>query len=59
MFYLRIVDATNACEFLIAIGQEGQGNVTKTNIVWSAEGVMPDICSLLTNRDLVFVLETE
>jgi outer membrane protein assembly factor BamB len=51
--------AINAYELLIAIRPGGQGDVTEMNIVWAAEGVLPDICSPLTNGELVFVLETE
>ncbi len=54
-----LVFAINAYELLIAIRPGGQGDVTETNIVWTAEGVLPDICSPLTNGELVFVLETE
>ena len=53
------VYAINAYECLVAIRPRGQGDVAKTHIAWTAEGVMPDICSPVTNGDLLFVLETE
>ncbi len=54
-----LIFAVKAYELLVAIRPGGQGDVTETNIAWTAEGVMPDICSPVTNGDLVFVLETE
>jgi outer membrane protein assembly factor BamB len=54
-----LVFAINAYELLAAIRPGGQGDVTETNIVWTIEGVMPDICSPLTNGDMIFLLETE
>ena len=53
-----MVYATNTYAFLTAIRPGGQGNVTETNIVWTAEDGLPDICSPLTNGELVFLLET-
>jgi len=53
-----LVFVTNTYAVLAAIRPGGQGNVTKTNIVWTAEDGLPDICSPLTNGELVFVLET-
>ena len=54
-----LVYAINTYELLVAIHPGGRGNVTEANIVWTAEGVMPDICSPVTNGYLLFVLETE
>jgi len=54
-----LVFVIKAYELLVAVSPGGQGNVTETNIAWTAEGVMPDICSPATNGDLLFVLETE
>ena len=53
-----LVFATAAYEVLAAIRPGGQGDVTETNIVWTAEDGLPDICSPLTNGELVFLLET-
>jgi outer membrane protein assembly factor BamB len=54
-----LVYAINAYELLVAIRPGGRGDVTETHIAWTAEGALPDICSPVTNGDLVFVLETE
>ena len=54
-----LVYVINAYECLYAIHPRGQGDVTKAHIAWAAEGVMPDICSPVTNGDLLYVLETE
>ncbi len=53
-----LVFVTNAYELLVAIRPGGQGNVTETHIVWTAEDGLPDICSPLSNGELVFLLET-
>jgi outer membrane protein assembly factor BamB len=52
------VYATNAYAKLVAIRPDGQGDVTQTNIAWSADSGLPDICSPLTNGDLLFLLQT-
>jgi outer membrane protein assembly factor BamB len=44
---------------LVAIRPDGQGNVTKTHIAWSAEESTPDICSPVSNGELIFLLTTE
>jgi outer membrane protein assembly factor BamB len=43
---------------LSAIRPDGQGDVTKTHIVWKAEDGLPDICSPLANDEFVFLLAT-
>jgi outer membrane protein assembly factor BamB len=53
-----LVFVTNTYEILAAIRPGGQGDVTETHIVWTAEDGLPDICSPLTNGELVFLLET-
>ena len=53
-----LVFATNAYAFLAAIRPGGQGNVTETNIAWTAEDGLPDICSPLSNGELVLLVET-
>jgi outer membrane protein assembly factor BamB len=52
------VYAANAYAKLVAIRPDGQGDVTQTNIAWSADSGLPDICSPLTNGDLLFLLQT-
>ena len=49
---------TNTYAVLAAIRPGGSGNVTATNIVWTAEEGLPDITSPLTNGELVFLLDT-
>ena len=51
-----LVYAVQAGAYLAAIRPDGQGDVTETHIVWRAEESLPDICSPLSNDDLVFVL---
>lgn len=53
-----LIFVTNTYEILAAIRPGGQGDVTETHIVWTAEDGLPDICSPLTNGELVFLLET-
>jgi len=52
------VYATNAYSKLVAIRPDGQGDVTQTNIAWSADSGLPDICSPLPAGDLLFLLQT-
>ncbi|MHC4396186.1 MAG: PQQ-binding-like beta-propeller repeat protein [Planctomycetota bacterium] len=44
---------------LVAIKPTGRGDVTKTHIAWEAEDNIPDICSPISNGELVFTLETQ
>jgi len=44
---------------LVAIRADGRGDVTKTHIAWIAEDNIPDICSPVSNGELVFLLTTE
>jgi outer membrane protein assembly factor BamB len=44
---------------MVAIRAGGQGDVTKTHIAWSMEDGGPDICSPLSNGEVVFLLATE
>jgi outer membrane protein assembly factor BamB len=43
---------------LVAIRPGGEGDVTATHVSWSAKGSLPDICSPLSDGELVFVLST-
>ena len=45
-------------EKLLAIRANGQGDVTKSNVVWSTEDNVPDIASPVSNGALVFALTT-
>jgi len=53
-----LVFAANAYALMAAIRPDGRGDATESNIVWTAEDGLPDICSPLTNGELVFLLET-
>jgi len=44
---------------LVAIRPDGQGDVTETHIAWSIEEGAPDICSPVSNGELIFLLATE
>ena len=44
---------------LVAIRPDGRGDVTETHIVWSLEEGAPDICSPVSNGELIFLLTTE
>ncbi len=53
-----LVFAVNDYAYLAAIRPDGAGNVTETHIAWKAEDGLPDICSPLSNGELVFLLAT-
>jgi hypothetical protein len=44
---------------LVAIRPDGRGDVTKTHIAWSIEDSTPDICSPVSNGELIFMLTTD
>ena len=44
---------------MVAIRTGGQGDVTKTHIAWTMEDGGPDICSPLSNGQVVFLMATE
>ena len=44
---------------LVAIKTDGRGDVTKTHIAWVSEEGGPDICSPVSNGELIFLLATE
>jgi len=45
-------------EKLLAIRPDGQGDVTKTHVVWASEDNVPDVTSPLSNGELVFMITT-
>jgi outer membrane protein assembly factor BamB len=51
-----LVFATNEYAYLAAIRPGGEGDVTETHIAWKAEDNLPDICSPLSNGELIFLL---
>ncbi len=50
------VFAIEANAKLVAIRVGGQGDVTQTHIAWTVEDSMPDICSPVSNGDLIWLL---
>ncbi len=44
---------------LVAIRPDGRSDVTETHIAWSLEEGAPDICSPVSNGELIFLLTTE
>ncbi|MFH1884474.1 MAG: PQQ-binding-like beta-propeller repeat protein [Planctomycetota bacterium] len=44
---------------LVAVRPDGRGDVTQTHIAWSLEEGAPDICSPVSNGELIFLLTTE
>jgi outer membrane protein assembly factor BamB len=44
---------------LVAIRPDGRGDVTETHIAWSIEEGTPDICSPVSNGELIFLLASE
>ena len=44
---------------LVAIRPDGRGDVTKTHIAWSIEDGTPDICSPVSNGELIYLLTSE
>jgi outer membrane protein assembly factor BamB len=54
-----LVFAIQPYEKLVAIRPDGQGDVTKTHIAWSTKDGGPDICSPVSDGELIFLLATE
>ncbi len=50
------VFAVNPNDNLTAVRPDGQGDVTKTHVVWKAEDGIPDICSPAADGERVYVL---
>jgi outer membrane protein assembly factor BamB len=44
---------------MVAIRPDGRGDVTKTHILWMVEDGIPDICSPVSNGELIFLLTTD
>jgi len=53
-----LVFVASPSEKLMAIRPDGQGDVTKTHVVWSSEDNVPDVTSPLSNGELVFMITT-
>lgn len=54
-----LVFAGNLGAGFLAIRPEGRGDVTKTHVAWTADENLPDICSPLSNGELLFLVTTE
>jgi outer membrane protein assembly factor BamB len=44
---------------MVAIRPDGRGDVTKTHILWMVEDGIPDICSPVSNGELIFLLTSD
>ncbi len=53
-----LVFVPSPSEKLLALRPNGQGDVTKSHVVWSAEDYVPDITCPVSNGDLIFTLTT-
>jgi outer membrane protein assembly factor BamB len=53
-----LVFAIEPYSYLCAIRANGRGDVTETHIAWKAEDGIPDICSPVSNGELVFLLDS-
>jgi outer membrane protein assembly factor BamB len=50
--------AISPMETLYAIKPDGQGDITKTHVAWFSDEWVPDICSPVSNGELLFTLTT-
>ena len=53
-----LVFVASPSEKLLAIRPDGQGDVTKTHVVWTNEDNVPDVTSPTANGELVFAVTT-
>jgi outer membrane protein assembly factor BamB len=53
-----LVIVVSPSEKLVAIRPDGQGDVTKTHVVWTAEESVPDVTSPTSNGEWVFTVTT-
>jgi outer membrane protein assembly factor BamB len=58
IFAAGMLFVVSPSEKLLAIRTDGQGDVTKTHVVWTAEDNIPDIASPVSNGELVFTLSS-
>ncbi len=52
------VFAVNTVAVVAAIRPDGSGDVTKTHVAWTAEDGLPDICSPVSDGELLWLTET-
>ena len=53
-----LVFAVSPYNELTAVRADGRGDVTETHVAWIADDGIPDICSPVSNGELVFLLTT-
>jgi outer membrane protein assembly factor BamB len=58
IFAHGLVIVPSPSDKLVAIRPDGQGNVTKTHIAWSADDNVPDVTSPTSNGELIFTVTT-
>lgn len=58
-YYDGLIFATNVDTCLAAIKPGGEGDVTKSHILWKANEYLPSITSPVSNGELVFVVSSE
>jgi outer membrane protein assembly factor BamB len=58
VFAAGLLFVASPSEKLLAIRPDGQGDVTKTHIVWTNEDNVPDVTSPTSNGELVFAVTT-
>lgn len=54
-----LIFAVEAYAKLVAIRPTGRGDITATGIAWSADDATPDICSPVSNGQLLYLLTTD
>jgi len=54
-----LIFAIEAYTKLVAIRPTGRGDITKSGVAWSAEDAAPDICSPVSNGQLLYLLTTD
>jgi outer membrane protein assembly factor BamB len=58
IFAHGLVIVPSPSEKLLAIRPDGQGNVTKTHVAWTAEDNVPDVTSPTSDGQLIFTVTT-
>jgi outer membrane protein assembly factor BamB len=54
-----MVLATTEGALLAAVRPDGSGDVSETHVVWTAEDDLPNVCTPLSNGELVFLLTSD
>jgi outer membrane protein assembly factor BamB/type 1 glutamine amidotransferase len=58
IFSAGLFYAISPSETLCAIKPDGRGDITKSHVAWSSDESVPDICSPVSNGELLFTLTT-